>query len=223
MRISDEFTSGNEIKHIAWSSIEEVSYCFSRSSIKFQGHTGQKIANFDPNLAFRTVTTVWIDQWLWNDAHNLQAWLLGLFRSRSSKPFAGQYFSQYALWRKLWRSIISPYSFSTFSWRMLWRILWRSIILHIHSPLFLHIFSIFISALWRKSGNEYGENIRLFSAFFHKKRSLNTPYYMEKKRKWMWRKFPLFSPLFLHNDFFPFSPLFLRFFPQKTESQYSHP
>ena len=24
-----------------WSSIEEVSYCFSRSSVKFQGHTGQ--------------------------------------------------------------------------------------------------------------------------------------------------------------------------------------
>ena len=38
--------------HKAWSSIEEVPYCFSRSSIKFQGHTGQKNANFDPNWAF---------------------------------------------------------------------------------------------------------------------------------------------------------------------------
>ena len=37
---------------ISWSSIDEVPYCFSRSSVKFQGHTGQKIANFDPNLAF---------------------------------------------------------------------------------------------------------------------------------------------------------------------------
>ena len=26
----------------AWSDIEEVRYCFSRSSVKFQGHTGQK-------------------------------------------------------------------------------------------------------------------------------------------------------------------------------------
>ena len=36
----------------AWSSIEKVPYCFSRSSVKFQGHTGQKIADFDPNRAF---------------------------------------------------------------------------------------------------------------------------------------------------------------------------
>ena len=38
--------------HKAWSSIEEVPYYFSRSYIKFQGHTGQKIADFDPNWAF---------------------------------------------------------------------------------------------------------------------------------------------------------------------------
>ena len=38
--------------HKAWSNIEEVSYCFSRSSINFQGHTGQKIANFYPNWVF---------------------------------------------------------------------------------------------------------------------------------------------------------------------------
>ena len=36
----------------AWSSIEEVPYCFSRSSVKFQGHTAQKIVEFDPNWAF---------------------------------------------------------------------------------------------------------------------------------------------------------------------------
>ena len=28
--------------YTAWSSIEEVPYCFSRSCVKFQGHTGQK-------------------------------------------------------------------------------------------------------------------------------------------------------------------------------------
>ena len=38
--------------HKAWSSIEEVPYCFPRSSIKFQGHTGQNITDFDQNWAF---------------------------------------------------------------------------------------------------------------------------------------------------------------------------
>ena len=33
-------------------SIEEVPYCFLRSSIKLQGHTAKKIANFDQNWAF---------------------------------------------------------------------------------------------------------------------------------------------------------------------------
>ena len=38
--------------HKAWSSIEEVPYCFSRSSVKFQGHTALKIVEFYPNWAF---------------------------------------------------------------------------------------------------------------------------------------------------------------------------
>ena len=38
--------------HKAWSSIEEVPYCFWRSSVKFQGHTAEKIVNFDLNWAF---------------------------------------------------------------------------------------------------------------------------------------------------------------------------
>ena len=38
--------------HKAWSSIEEVPYCFSRSSVKFQGYTALKIVKFDPNWAF---------------------------------------------------------------------------------------------------------------------------------------------------------------------------
>ena len=111
--------------HKAWCSLEEVPYCFSRSSVKFQGHTGKKIVDFDPNWVFpdsnsslnspmamkwctklhvtqkrcpfvfaghpsnfkftrlnffsiftqiglfRTVTPVWIHQWLWNDAQSL--------------------------------------------------------------------------------------------------------------------------------------------------------
>ena len=38
--------------HRALSSIVEVPYCFSRSYVKFQGHTALKIVEFDPNLAF---------------------------------------------------------------------------------------------------------------------------------------------------------------------------
>ena len=38
--------------HKAWSSMEEVPYCFSRSYVKFQGHTALKIVEFDPNWEF---------------------------------------------------------------------------------------------------------------------------------------------------------------------------
>ena len=38
--------------HKAWSSVEEVPYCFSRSSVKFQGHTALKITEFDPDWTF---------------------------------------------------------------------------------------------------------------------------------------------------------------------------
>ena len=38
--------------HKAWSSIEEMPYCFSRSSVKLQGHMAIKIVDFDPNWPF---------------------------------------------------------------------------------------------------------------------------------------------------------------------------
>ena len=38
--------------HKACSKWEEVPYCFPMSSVKFQGHTGWKFADFDPNLVF---------------------------------------------------------------------------------------------------------------------------------------------------------------------------
>ena len=38
--------------HIAWGNIVEVPFCFSRSYIKFQGHTALKIVEFDPKWAF---------------------------------------------------------------------------------------------------------------------------------------------------------------------------
>ena len=40
LQIQFEFTNGYEMLHKAWSSREEVPYCFPRASIKFQGHTG---------------------------------------------------------------------------------------------------------------------------------------------------------------------------------------
>ena len=51
-RLQFEFTYGNEIMHTAGSSIEEVPYCFARSSVKFQGHTALKIVEFAPDWAF---------------------------------------------------------------------------------------------------------------------------------------------------------------------------
>ena len=36
----------------ALSSIGKVPYHMSRSPVKFEGHTGKKLTNFDPNLAF---------------------------------------------------------------------------------------------------------------------------------------------------------------------------
>ena len=42
-----EFTDGYVTMQKAWSGIEEVPYCFSRSSVKFQGHGGHKIDEFD--------------------------------------------------------------------------------------------------------------------------------------------------------------------------------
>ena len=47
-----EFTYGDEMMHTAWCCLEEVPYCFSRSSVKFQGHTAQKIVKFYPDWAF---------------------------------------------------------------------------------------------------------------------------------------------------------------------------
>ena len=56
----------------SWKYHRKDPYCFSRSSIEFQGHRGRKIANFFTRIEhFRTVTPVWIHRWLWNDAQCL--------------------------------------------------------------------------------------------------------------------------------------------------------
>ena len=56
----------------SWSSIEKVPYCFSRSSVKFQGHKEQISLILSGIECFRTVTPVWIHRWLWNDLHSLK-------------------------------------------------------------------------------------------------------------------------------------------------------
>ena len=56
----------------SWCNIEEVPYYFSRSSIKFQGHMGQKSLILTRIEHFRTGTPVWFHQWIWNDAQNLR-------------------------------------------------------------------------------------------------------------------------------------------------------
>ena len=42
LQLQFEFIDGYEIMHKAWNRIDWVPYCFSVSSIKFQGHTGCK-------------------------------------------------------------------------------------------------------------------------------------------------------------------------------------
>ena len=63
--------------HICWRNDVQGLIChrrwalsFSRSSIKFQGHTGQNISTQFGH--FWTVTPVWIHRWLWNDAQSLK-------------------------------------------------------------------------------------------------------------------------------------------------------
>ena len=55
----------------AWCCLEEVPYCFSRSSIKFQGHTAKKSSILTQIWRFRSVT-VWIHLWLWKGAQSLK-------------------------------------------------------------------------------------------------------------------------------------------------------
>ena len=47
-----KFNDDYEMMHKDWRCIEEVPYSFSRSSIKFQGHTLQKFYDFYQNWAF---------------------------------------------------------------------------------------------------------------------------------------------------------------------------
>ena len=58
-------------KQKACSSMGDVPYCLTRSSIKCQGHRGKKITNFNLNWAFPDCNYSWIHQWLWYNAQSL--------------------------------------------------------------------------------------------------------------------------------------------------------
>ena len=72
-----ESTYDDEMMHKAWSSIEEVPCCFSRSSIKFKGHTGNKSPILTRIQRFGIVTPLLIHPWLWNDAQSLISYRRG--------------------------------------------------------------------------------------------------------------------------------------------------
>ena len=69
LQLQFEFRYDDEMMHRAWCYLGEVPYCFSRSSVNFQGHTAKKNNQIGH---FRTATLVWIHWWLWNDAQSLK-------------------------------------------------------------------------------------------------------------------------------------------------------
>ena len=72
-RFQFEFTYDDEMMDKAWCCLWEVPYCFSRSSVKFQGHTAKQKSSILTQIGcFRTVTAVWIHQWLRNDEQSLE-------------------------------------------------------------------------------------------------------------------------------------------------------
>ena len=62
---------------LGWCCLEEVPYCFSWSSVKFQGHTAKKSWILTRIGRFRSVTPIWIQQWLWNVAQSLKRYRRG--------------------------------------------------------------------------------------------------------------------------------------------------
>ena len=67
------FTVGYEMMYKAWGGIKRCPIVFSKSSIKFQGHTGkQQLPNLTRIQCFWTVTPVWIHRLLRNDAQSLK-------------------------------------------------------------------------------------------------------------------------------------------------------
>ena len=87
----DSCVRSNALRDKAWSSVEEVPYYFSRSSIKIQGHTGDKIADFEPNWVFPDCNSSLNSPMVFEMMH--EAWSsikkLSCCFSRSSVKFQG--------------------------------------------------------------------------------------------------------------------------------------
>ena len=60
----------NDAQSLMW--LRRGALLFFKAIVKFEGHTGQKMSNLTQIRCFRTVTPVWIHQWLWNDAQSLE-------------------------------------------------------------------------------------------------------------------------------------------------------
>ena len=56
----------------AWCCLADMSYCFSRTSVTFQGHMANKSPILTQIGRFRTVTPVWIYQSIMNNAQSLK-------------------------------------------------------------------------------------------------------------------------------------------------------
>ena len=99
-----EFTYDDEMVHKAWCCFEEVPYCFLRSSVKYQGHMAKKKSSILIQIGhFRTVTPVWIYQWLWNDAKSLkQHWRGALLFLKVIRQMSRSHSLKYRrFWHKL--------------------------------------------------------------------------------------------------------------------------
>ena len=55
-----------------WRSFEDVPYCFSMSTIKFQSHKAKKLSILTQIGCFQPVTPMWTHQWQQNDAQSLK-------------------------------------------------------------------------------------------------------------------------------------------------------
>ena len=102
LQLQCEFTDGYEMMLIFCSSVDEVPFYFSRSSVKFQGHKGQLSLILSGIECYRTVTPVWIHWWLemihiaWSSIEEAPYCL-----SRSSITFQGHTWQKLASLTKL--------------------------------------------------------------------------------------------------------------------------
>ena len=103
-----EFTNGYEMMQKAWCSMEEVPYCFSRSSVKLQGHTANKIVHL--TQIRRSVAKRCIEYW---SARLLTPHQTMIFRERTFNNVYRKHSNCFTLtiygWLPVKRFAISPH------------------------------------------------------------------------------------------------------------------